>query len=475
MDNYFGDNQKLIDILLENEINISKNYLEELDTLKMLPTMDQNKLIGSIKYEIPIKAWIYRNTNGLGNISVNEAYQIIDELNSIYTLNTNISFYLLCDIQEINNSSYANYADSYYTDFFANNRTQGAIDVHFVISSFPFPNEKWSGIAYLPWQSIPYSCAVSTIYRTLPGMASTLAHEIGHNLGLRHTHDTARSNEKYNENAGNCYQEAVSRSKRQGLFCLKYINKKKCEINGDGLCDTEADPGVFKEDRLPHPSYIDFPCIYNSANGGHDNWGHMWTPTVSNIMGYAPSSCRSYFTPLQLGKMIAYIPGIDINYPTLNILGPNTVCHNQTITYSISPISGATIYTWSVPESMSIISGQGTTSITVQVFGSSGGELSVTPNCGNKTSRRYIMNTFDIRIEGYDQACPSSTYTYTAPYVSNGDYHWSVMNGQIVSGQNTHEVQVKLDQNPSNQTTLELTVTNLCTSPIFTYKIIVVR
>lgn len=471
LDKFFGDNQKLVDILIENNIDISKNYLEELDTLKTMPVMDYKKLRESRSYEIPIKAWVYRNNNGSGNISANQVYQVVEELNSIYAANTNISFYLLCDIGEINNSNSANSADNHYSDFFANNQTEGALDVHFVISSLPFPNGKWNGIAYLPWQTVPYSSAVTTLYRTSQEISNTLAHEIGHNLGLRHTHDTARSSEGYNESAGNCYQEAVSRSKRQGLFCVSTIDRKKCEINGDGLCDTEADPGLVRRNRNPL-SYMSPGCNYNSLAGGQDNWGHTWAPNVSNIMSYAPSHCRTSFSPLQVGKMYGFISGIGINYPSLNIIGPNTVCHNQTVTYSISPIPGATIYTWSVPASMTILNGQGTTGITVQVFGSSGGELSVTPNCGNRTAKRYIMNTVDIAIDGYDQACPLYTYTYTAPFASNGDYYWTVTNGVIISGQNTHQVQVKLNQNPSNQTTLELTVTNVCINPIFTYKTI---
>ncbi len=296
---------------------------------------------------------------------------MIDELNFTYASNTNIKFYLLCDIEEINNGSYAHYAHNYYANFFLNNRTQGALNVHFVISSLPNPNQQWNGIAYLPWQDIPYSSAVSTLDRTLSQIGSTLAHEIGHNLGLRHTHDVARSSEEYNEDARDCYQEAVSRSKKQGLFCLSTINIRKCEINGDELCDTEADPGIRKPGKL---TYL-FPnsCDYNPSIGGVDNWGNVWTPTVSNIMSYAPSYCRTSFSPLQVAKMYGYISGIDINNSTLNIIGPKTVCHNQIVTYSISPVIGATNYTWSVSGSMSIISGQGTTSIPVQVYGSSGG------------------------------------------------------------------------------------------------------
>lgn len=82
-------------------------------------------------------------------------------------------------------------------------------------------------------------------------------------------------------------------------------------------------------------------------------------------------------------------------------------------------------------------------------------------------------NVIDIKIEGYNQACPFFTYTYSAPIVNNGDYYWTVTNGTIISGQNTHQIQLKLNQNPSNQTNLMLTVSNVCTTPIYAYKTII--
>jgi hypothetical protein len=69
---------------------------------------------------------------------------------------------------------------------------------------------------------------------------------------------------------------------------------------------------------------------------------------------------------------------------TAIISGPTTVTCNQQVTYSVAVISGATNYTWVLPTGWTILSGQGTTSISVKV-GCSKGNVQVTPSnsCGN--------------------------------------------------------------------------------------------
>lgn len=70
------------------------------------------------------------------------------------------------------------------------------------------------------------------------------------------------------------------------------------------------------------------------------------------------------------------------------ITGSAGVCMNATnLSYSISPVAGATGYTWTVPGGSTISSGQGTSSIIMQP-GSSGGVISVTADnaCGSSTA-----------------------------------------------------------------------------------------
>ncbi len=92
------------------------------------------------------------------------------------------------------------------------------------------------------------------------------------------------------------------------------------------------------------------------------------------------------------------------------ISGPTSVCGGDTATYSISPVTGANSYTWSVPSDATIISGQGTTTIDV-VFGSTSGTISVTADndCGSSTPQ-----TLSVTVGA---ASGADTFEYTGSEV----------------------------------------------------------
>lgn len=80
-----------------------------------------------------------------------------------------------------------------------------------------------------------------------------------------------------------------------------------------------------------------------------------------------------------------YISIVDVPSPSGAIAGLATVCENDKgLTYSIVAVSGANSYLWTVPAGMSLISGQGTNSIIVDVGASAGGNINAVPinDCG---------------------------------------------------------------------------------------------
>lgn len=70
------------------------------------------------------------------------------------------------------------------------------------------------------------------------------------------------------------------------------------------------------------------------------------------------------------------------------ITGSSTACVNQTLVYSIAPVSGATSYSWTVPRGASILSGQGTSTVTIKFRNSSGSvRVRSNSNCGSSAYR----------------------------------------------------------------------------------------
>lgn len=67
-DIFYGDNQKNVDLLIDHGVEIDIDYLKLLEDAKNIaePGDGAFKAIG-VQYDIPIKAWVYRNNNGTGN------------------------------------------------------------------------------------------------------------------------------------------------------------------------------------------------------------------------------------------------------------------------------------------------------------------------------------------------------------------------------------------------------------------------
>ncbi|MDQ3046360.1 MAG: FG-GAP-like repeat-containing protein [Bacteroidota bacterium] len=138
------------------------------------------------------------------------------------------------------------------------------------------------------------------------------------------------------------------------------------------------------------------------------------------------------------------------------IIGSSSVCDGASgVTYSVPSILNATGYSWSVPGGAIIMSGAGTSSITVNyIAGSAGGPVSVygTNTCGNG-----LASLLNVTINPYPQAadvisgmtmitaCPSmSGVTYSIPLVLDAtSYNWTVPSGvNIVSGAGTNVITV---------------------------------
>jgi len=114
-----------------------------------------------------------------------------------------------------------------------------------------------------------------------------------------------------------------------------------------------------------------------------------WNAGLVTIGG-APTTSGNYIVVLTGGSGSGMAIGtITVNKVISAIAGANGVTKGATgLTYSVTPVSGVTTYTWTVPSGWSITKGQGSDSITVTAGTTEGhaGTITVSANNGNCTS-----------------------------------------------------------------------------------------
>jgi uncharacterized protein (TIGR02145 family) len=115
------------------------------------------------------------------------------------------------------------------------------------------------------------------------------------------------------------------------------------------------------------------------------------TPGITYyVRAYATNSSGTYY-----GNELTFNTECNIPAAPGAITGNTNIASNATnVAYSISAVSDATSYTWTVPAGAIIASGQGTTGIMVD-FGSTGGDVSVRSEngCGNSTFTNLNITT----------------------------------------------------------------------------------
>jgi gliding motility-associated-like protein len=98
------------------------------------------------------------------------------------------------------------------------------------------------------------------------------------------------------------------------------------------------------------------------------------TSTTYTVVGTGTNSCR--------GSAVANVTVTASSPPTPGLItGPPLACAGLTGNFSISPVSNASTYSWTVPSGAVILSGQGTTLVLVS-FSSSGGNICVSAGNG---------------------------------------------------------------------------------------------
>ncbi|MCE2846928.1 MAG: T9SS type A sorting domain-containing protein, partial [Sphingobacteriales bacterium] len=152
------------------------------------------------------------------------------------------------------------------------------------------------------------------------------------------------------------------------------------------------------------------------------------------------------------------------------ISGPKTgLCNAGNVVYSISAVSGATSYLWSVSGG-TLVSGQGSTSISVSFATFSSGTVNVQAvnACGASLVRSLAVFGAPARpgaITGPVSVCVGDTANYSIATVDGtgpGGYNWLVTSaGSIVNGQGTKNIRIRWNTVAASQT-IAVDASNAC-------------
>jgi len=236
--------------------------------------------IDKIRYRVPLKLWIYRNSDGGDGVADIKIKKFIDDLNYYNKINhTGFRYYLqeVVNIDKTNKLNLGYFVEAPWQNIV--NRTKGCINIYLADSLVRKTSKRKINIKGT------YNTITKSVIIQKSTSSTGLSHEIGHYFGLFHPHRNYR--------AGKKHQECVSRTRKaKGLFKNGLI----CEINGDGLADTPAEPSLS--------FLVDNNCKFTGAIL-KDRWGDKYKSNTNNIMSYPThSKCRDNFTEGQVAVML---------------------------------------------------------------------------------------------------------------------------------------------------------------------------
>jgi photosystem II stability/assembly factor-like uncharacterized protein len=182
------------------------------------------------------------------------------------------------------------------------------------------------------------------------------------------------------------------------------------------------------------------------TNDGGETWGEVPSGTVRNLNSVSAGLPTIAYAVGDDGTILNYVcvPPSDLS----EISGPQTSCLAiQKYSIQDNPAPGSSIV-WRV-DGGQIQAGQGTTEIEVLWTGTGNNGVFVSRKnfCGNGETSFISVAVNQIppttQISGEGKACVGSTYSYSLPEIASFTYTWSIVGGEILSGQGKSKVEVK--------------------------------
>lgn len=214
---------------------------------------------------------------------------------------------------------------------------------------------------------------------------------------------------------------------------------------------------------------------HSNANTTTNTWTFNWIAPAAGTgaVTFYGAFARNNPGPVTLSSLTVQ-EGAAVPPAAGPITGSALVCVNTTETYSVGTISGATSYVWTAPAGASIMSGQGTTSISVYYNPASiSSNISVygtnTAGSGAASNKMVTVNSAPAQtssIAGNNAPCQASSQTYSVSAVSGVSYAWNVPAGSVISsGQGTSSINVTMGANSGDITVVP---SNTCGSGVMT-------
>jgi hypothetical protein len=197
--------------------------------------------------------------------------------------------------------------------------------------------------------------------------------------------------------------------------------------------------------------------ITGSANGNSIVVNYSGATVGSgNVTVAAVNNCGAGSVRSMAVKLVPGTPG--------NIRGATTVCTNSTENYSIGTVQGASSYTWTVPGGASIISGQGSKSISVvhASVASANGIVTVkaSNNCGLSSVKVLSVNNISCPRNGQTGTMSMVAYPnpahdlLTIEFTSDNEESASIKMIDA-SGRNVYSENINANSG-ANQTTIQV-------------------
>ncbi|MBD2755459.1 fibronectin type III domain-containing protein [Spirosoma validum] len=292
------------------------NALKQQAILALKRKMATQTAFTTITY-VPIRPHIIRRSNGTDGYTLTSINQVLAATNRYYLLNNiGIQFYFAGTTPDYVDD------DGLYNSFpFGEGPLVDSHDSHQAMNQYYVNNIQggYGGYAYYPANNLQSTRSFIQTYAqsasdTIVGNY-TIPHELGHNFGLFHTLGPS--------NGTVITDELVTRGPGAN-----------CEIAGDLICDTPADPYGMAGISV---SYVNGCPRYNPTSTARDANGDLFDPMTTNAMSYYVSmTCTHDFTQGQAERMQAALAlrqshtAYTLDFPATNVVPASNLTATST-------------------------------------------------------------------------------------------------------------------------------------------------